>query len=73
MADTGSGIAPELREKIFEPFYTTKSGEGTGLGLSISHEIVRRHGGEMGVESEPGRGSCFTVELPLALRAEAAG
>ena len=73
VADTGSGIGPELREKIFEPFYTTKSGEGTGLGLSISHEIVRRHGGEMGVESEPGRGSCFTVELPLALRSEAAG
>jgi two-component system, NtrC family, sensor kinase len=71
--DSGPGIAPELLEKIFEPFFTTKRGGGTGLGLSISHEIVRRHGGEMRVVSEPGRGTRFTVELPLSHRAEAAG
>jgi PAS domain S-box-containing protein len=64
--DTGTGISAEHRAKIFEPFFTTKRGAGTGLGLAISYEIVRRHGGELAVESEPGRGSRFTVDLPLA-------
>lgn len=63
--DTGPGIPADKLQTIFQPFYSTKLNRGgTGLGLSISHEIVRRHGGELRVESEPGQGSCFTVELP---------
>ena len=64
--DTGCGIAPEVRSKIFDPFFTTKrTGEGTGLGLSVSLGIVERHGGEMLLESEVGKGTKFTVRLPL--------
>ncbi|HUP42716.1 MAG TPA: ATP-binding protein [Thermoanaerobaculia bacterium] len=64
--DTGSGIPAEAIERIFEPFYSTKAAEGgTGLGLSISNDIVRRHGGELRVESEPGRGTRFRIDLPL--------
>jgi PAS domain S-box-containing protein len=65
VSDDGCGIAPELAERIFDPFFTTKPvGEGTGLGLAISYQIVRNHGGEITVESQPGRGSCFCVRLP---------
>lgn len=63
--DNGKGIDPSDLEHIFEPFFTTKDvGDGTGLGLSISHGIVREHGGWIGVESEPGAGSEFSVYLP---------
>jgi PAS domain S-box-containing protein len=62
--DHGSGIAPEHLKTVFEPFFTTKPG-GSGLGLYISHDIVKRHGGGMTVQSEPGRGTTFLVELPL--------
>ncbi|MFA7383038.1 MAG: ATP-binding protein [Desulfurivibrionaceae bacterium] len=66
ISDTGCGIPEKQRAHIFEPFFTTKeSGKGTGLGLSISKEIVRKHGGEIEVESEPGKGSTFTVAIPL--------
>jgi signal transduction histidine kinase len=52
-------------QHLFEPFYTTKQlGEGTGLGLSVSHGILQDHDGWIDVESEPGKGSCFTVYLP---------
>jgi len=65
--DTGVGIPPERLETIFQPFFSTKlTSGGTGLGLSICHEIVRRHGGEIRVESEPGEGSRFIVDLPKA-------
>lgn len=64
--DTGSGIEPEHLARIFDPFFTTKpTGEGTGLGLSVSYGIVKKHGGEISVESQPGQGATFTVTLPL--------
>jgi PAS domain S-box-containing protein len=67
VSDTGPGVPPEQRDRIFNPFYTTKPvGQGTGLGLSISDGIVREHGGEIRVESQPGEGATFLVELPLA-------
>ena len=65
VADTGSGIAPEVLRRIFEPFFTTRPvGKGTGLGLSVSYDIVRKHGGQIHVNSQPGQGSCFRVSLP---------
>jgi two-component system NtrC family sensor kinase len=64
--DTGSGMSPEIRERVFMPFFTTKDpGRGTGLGLSVSYSIIRNFGGDFYVESAPGSGSTFTVELPL--------
>ena len=67
VGDTGSGIDPEVRPHIFDPFFTTKgTGEGTGLGLSVSLGIVERHGGHLTVESEVGKGTVFTVSLPLS-------
>jgi signal transduction histidine kinase len=68
--DRGSGIRPEHREQIFNPFFTTKPA-GVGLGLAICAKIVDEHGGSLRVESEPGRGSIFLVSLPLADRSEA--
>jgi signal transduction histidine kinase len=63
--DRGSGIAPEHLDRIFDPFFSTKSaGEGTGLGLSIAQGIVRDHGGWLDVASEPGEGSVFSIHLP---------
>jgi two-component system NtrC family sensor kinase len=71
--DDGPGIAPEKLEMIFQPFYSTKLNRGgTGLGLSISYDIVRRHGGDLRVESRPGEGACFLVELPRHLGASTA-
>ncbi len=64
--DNGPGIKAADQSKIFEPFYTTKPvGQGTGLGLSISHSIVERHGGLIWFESRAGKGTCFTVKIPL--------
>jgi two-component system NtrC family sensor kinase len=70
--DEGCGIPADQIERVFDPFFTTKRvGEGTGLGLSISYQIVQRNGGNLSVESEPGRGTCFRVELPAAEAAPA--
>jgi PAS domain S-box-containing protein len=64
VADTGTGIAPEIRDRIFDPFFTTKSaGSGTGLGLSTVYGIVEQHGGKVRVWSEPGHGARFEVDL----------
>jgi signal transduction histidine kinase len=63
--DEGAGIPREQLESIFHPFFTTKE-QGTGLGLSLVHQMVIEHGGDIGVESEPGRGTTFRVTLPLA-------
>jgi two-component system, NtrC family, sensor kinase len=65
--DTGGGIAPDHINKIFDPFFSTKPvGEGTGLGLSVSYGIVQDHEGRIEVESHPGKGSTFTIELPVS-------
>ena len=64
--DTGTGIEADKIAQIFTPFYTSKPiGEGTGLGLSISHQIIEQHNGAITVKSELGKGSCFTVSLPI--------
>src|SRR5262249_19572612 len=67
VADNGEGIPPENLERIFEPFFTTRAvGAGTGLGLAICHGIVRSLGGEIAVASEVGKGTTFTVKVPMA-------
>jgi signal transduction histidine kinase len=67
VSDTGCGITEEDKEKIFDPFYTTKeTGKGVGLGLSVVYGIITRHKGTIEVESEPGKGSTFKVRLPIA-------
>jgi PAS domain S-box-containing protein len=67
IADTGHGIPKEDLSKIFHPFFTTKeAGQGTGLGLTVVHNIVQEHGGSITVDSEPGKGTSFTVTLPAS-------
>jgi len=65
ITDTGLGIARESRDKIFDPFFTTKT-EGTGLGLAIVYRIVEDHEGTISVDSEAGKGTCFTIRIPLS-------
>jgi two-component system NtrC family sensor kinase len=69
--DTGRGIPPEILPRIFEPFFTTKpAGQGTGLGLAICRDIIKEHGGEIRVDSQPGRGTTVTVWLAEAAASE---
>jgi two-component system NtrC family sensor kinase len=71
IADTGCGIPPEHLDKLFDPFFSTKEvGQGTGLGLAVSYGIVQRHGGTIRVQSQVGRGSTFTIWLPVEEQAE---
>lgn len=66
IADNGKGIPAEIMSRIFDPFFTTKAvGKGTGLGLSISYKIIEQHGGSISVDSTVGKGTCFTILLPL--------
>ena len=66
MADNGCGMSKEVQSKIFDPFYTTKGVEGSGLGMSVSYGIVGKHGGSIDVISQVGKGTVFTIELPIA-------
>ena len=67
VADTGSGMPPEVIARAFDPFFTTKpTGKGTGLGLSQVYGVVRQAGGEVAIESKPGKGTKVTIRLPRA-------
>jgi len=69
VADNGPGIPTEYMSQIFDPFFTTKKeGMGTGLGLSVSYNIIKKNGGRMEVQSQPGQGTCFSIFLPLSGR-----
>jgi two-component system NtrC family sensor kinase len=66
ISDTGCGIKEESLDKIFDPFFTTKEvGKGTGLGLSITYDIIEKHKGHITVESTVGKGTVFTVKIPV--------
>src|SRR5207244_12822824 len=71
-ADTGAGMKEEVRERVFEPFYTTKGVQGTGLGLAVSYGIIERHEGTISVESKVGKGTTFHIDLPVAESAQSA-
>ena len=65
IADTGIGMTEEVKKRIFDPFFTTKGVTSSGLGMSVSYGIIKRHGGEILVESEPGKGTTFIIHLPI--------
>ncbi len=70
-SDTGHGIKKEDKKRLFEPFFSTKEvGKGTGLGLAISYSIIQKHQGTIEVESQPEKGSTFTVKLPVVKEIE---
>ncbi len=68
ISDTGAGIAPDVLPYIFDPFYSTKGAKGTGIGLAVSYGIVAKHGGEITVQSTPGKGTTFSIFLPVATK-----
>ncbi len=71
ISDNGAGIPADIQEKIFDPFFTTKPvGDGTGLGMSISYEIIKKHKGNITVDSQVGQGTTFTIKLPIDLEGE---
>src|SRR5689334_7028564 len=65
--DNGMGMPDDVKQKIFEPFFSTKGAQGTGLGLSVSYSIMERHEGSISVVSQPGNGTTFTIDLPAAM------
>jgi signal transduction histidine kinase len=65
IADSGTGIPPEMIQTIFEPFVTTKGEKGTGLGLWIVKGIIQNHAGKLSVRSRPGHGTVFKIDLPV--------
>ncbi|HEV3237454.1 MAG TPA: ATP-binding protein, partial [Gemmataceae bacterium] len=65
VVDNGPGIEPALMQNLFKPFHSTKGARGTGLGLAVSRKILREHGGDILVHSQPGKGSTFTLRLPV--------
>ena len=67
VTDNGNGISPNIIDKIFQPFFTTKpTGQGTGLGLSLAYDIVKAHGGELKVKTMQGTGTTFRINLPYS-------
>jgi len=64
ITDTGTGMGPEVKQRLFDPFFSTKGKAGTGMGLAVSFGIIRRHEGSIEVDSEPGRGTTFKISLP---------
>jgi two-component system sensor histidine kinase AtoS len=69
VADMGKGIPPEVQKRLFDPFFTTKE-EGTGLGLPIAARIVEKHGGVIQYQTQPNRGTTFSIVLPIAPKNE---
>jgi CheY-like chemotaxis protein len=66
ITDTGIGMAEEVKKRVFDPFFTTKGVKNSGLGMSVSYGIIKRHGGEILIESEPGKGTTFIIHLPTS-------
>jgi PAS domain S-box-containing protein len=71
VTDTGTGMTPDVRDRIFEPFYSTKGARGTGMGLAMVFAITEQHGGTIGVETAPGAGATFRLRFPAAATVEA--
>ncbi|MBI4607809.1 MAG: GAF domain-containing protein [Candidatus Rokubacteria bacterium] len=69
VADTGVGMSEEVRQRVMEPFFTTKGPKSRGLGLSFTYGIIKRHGGEIAIESGPGKGTAVTISVPFAAAA----
>lgn len=66
ITDTGHGMTEDVKKRVFDPFFTTRSPEGTGLGMSIVYGVIKRHGGELEVQSKVGNGTSFIMSIPVA-------